>query len=229
MANHLVDLYEHGAREVIGEHFPAIVKNNTVDGRLVAMPWFTDAGLLFYRTDLLEKYGYDGPPETWDELEEMAKTIQDGEILAGRENLWGFVWQGNIYEGLTCNALEWIASHGGGTIVNAEKHVTINNPQAQKALERAARWIGYISPPVITAFEEESARRWWESSNAAFMRNWPYAYASGLNSPVRGRFDVARLPGEKAGQGGLPRSEDGSWQSHSTANIRMLQRISRCS
>jgi trehalose/maltose transport system substrate-binding protein len=72
LAEHFVDLYEYGAADVAGEHFPAIIENNTVDGKLVGIPWFTDAGLLYYRTDLLEKYGYDGPPTTWDELEEMA-------------------------------------------------------------------------------------------------------------------------------------------------------------
>src|SRR5690606_30726350 len=61
LAEHFVDLYEYGARDVAGEHFPAIVENNTVDGKLIGIPWFTDAGLLYYRTDLLEKYGFDGP------------------------------------------------------------------------------------------------------------------------------------------------------------------------
>ena len=201
MAEFFVDLSQHGADQFAGEHFPELIQNNTVDGRLVAMPWFTDAGLLYYRTDLLEKYGYSAPPKTWDELEEMAKTIQDGEVQTGRENFWGFVWQGNIYEGLTCDALEWVASQGGGTFIDADKKVTINNPQALRALERAKNWIGYISPPAVTGFLEEDARRWWESGNAAFMRNWPYAYASGQNSPIKGKFDLAPLPGGEAGTG----------------------------
>lgn len=201
MAKFFVDLYEYGANQFAGDHFSALIHNNTVAGRLVAMPWFTDAGVLYYRTDLLDKYGYSAPPKTWDELEEMAKTIQDGEVKAGRENFWGFVWQGNIYEGLTCDALEWIASSGGGTFIDADKNVTINNPNAIQALERAKKWINHISPPAVTGFMEEDARRWWESGNAAFMRNWPYAYASGQNSPLKGKFDVAPLPGQEAGQG----------------------------
>jgi trehalose/maltose transport system substrate-binding protein len=203
MANHLLDLYQYGARDLTEGHFPELIKNNTIDGRLVAMPWFTDAGLLYYRTDLLEKYGYDGPPQTWDELEEMAKTIQDGEIQDGHENFWGFVWQGNIYEGLTCDALEWMASHGGGTFIDSNKNITINNPNALKALRRAAKWIGYITPPAVTGFMEEDSRRWWQSGNAAFLRNWPYVYsmAKADGSPVKGKFGVAPLPGEKPGQG----------------------------
>ena len=203
MANHFLDLYDYGARDYIDVHFSELIQNNTVDGRLVAMPWFTDAGLLYYRTDLLEKYGYSGPPNTWDELEEMAKTIQDGEVSAGRENFWGFVWQGDIYEGLTCNALEWIASSSGGTFIDAEKNVTVNNPKALEALERAVKWVGYISPPAVTGFKEEDSRRWWQSGNAVFLRNWPYVYsvAKAKGSPVQGKFDVAPLPGENPGMG----------------------------
>ena len=68
LAEHFVDLNEYGGAEIAQEHFPAIIENNTVDGALVGIPWFTDAGLLYYRTDLLEKYSLD-PPTTWDELE----------------------------------------------------------------------------------------------------------------------------------------------------------------
>jgi trehalose/maltose transport system substrate-binding protein len=209
MANHLLDLYQYGARKFTEGHFPELIQNNTVGGRLVAMPWFTDAGLLYYRSDLLEEYGYAAPPKTWDELEEMAKTIQDGEIRKGHENFWGFVWQGSIYEGLTCNALEWVASHGGKTFIDQEKNVTINNPRALKALQRAANWIGYISPPAITGFMEEDARRWWESGNAVFMRNWPYVYAPVQETSLKGKFGVAALPGDTPGQGAATL---GGWQ-----------------
>ena len=100
LATHLVDLNEYeGVQEAVGGHFPAIVENNTVDGKLVGIPAFTDAGLLYYRTDLLEEYGFDGPPATWTELEEMATTIVEGEG-ADNPDFTGFVWQGEAYEGL---------------------------------------------------------------------------------------------------------------------------------
>src|SRR6478736_9096145 len=94
-------------------HAPGIVASDTVGGKLVAMPWFGDFGMLYYRTDLLKKYGYSAPPTTWQELFTMAKKIQDGE-KATNPNFSGFVFQGNAYEGLTCDSLEWIASSGGG-------------------------------------------------------------------------------------------------------------------
>src|SRR6056297_1282526 len=202
LADHFLDLNEYGAQEVADKHFKSIIQNNTVNDRLVAMPWFTDAGLLYYRTDLLEKYGYDGPPETWAELEEMAKTIQAGE----RENnpdFWGFVWQGNAYEGLTCNALEWIHSNDGGRIVNEEKEVTINNENAIEMVNMAADWVGEISPPGVTGLVEESSRKMFEAGNAAFMRNWPYAYSLGNQEGkvIAGKYDVAPLPAGDSGSG----------------------------
>src|SRR5690606_15267863 len=78
LAEHLVDLNEYGAAEVVDQHFPAIVQNNTVDGRLVGLPWFTHAGLLYHPTDLLAMHGFDAPPGTWDDPTQMAQAIQDG-------------------------------------------------------------------------------------------------------------------------------------------------------
>jgi len=211
LAEHFVDLYEYGAADVAAEHFPAIIKNNTVDGKLIGIPWFTDAGMLYYRTDLLEKYGYDTPPANWQELQEMAQTIQDGERAEGNQDFWGFVWQGNAYEGLTCDALEWVDSNGGGDIVSADKVITINNPAAIQAVDQAAGWVGTISPPGVTGFGEEDARGVWQAGNAAFMRNWPYAYSLGQadDSAITGLFDVSPLP---AGASGAGSATLGGWQ-----------------
>jgi trehalose/maltose transport system substrate-binding protein len=211
LAEHLVDLNQYGADKVAGEHFPAIIQNNTVDGKLVGIPWFTDAGLLYYRTDLLEKYGYSAPPKTWQELADMAKKIQDGERAAGNQDFWGFVWQGKAYEGLTCDALEWIYSNGGGTIVSPDKKITINNPQAIAAVDTAATWVGTISPPGVTGFSEEEARNAFQAGNAAFMRNWPYAYslAEQSDSAIKGKFDVTPLPAGASGNGAATL---GGWQ-----------------
>lgn len=196
MLEHAVDLGQYVPQGEIDAHFPAIIENNTVDGSLVALPWFTDAGLLYYRTDLLEKYGYNGPPETWAQLEEMAETVQAGERADGNSSFWGFVWQGNRYEGLTCDALEWQYSFGGGSIVEPDGQITVNNPQTVKALEMAKGWVGNISPPGVTTYSEEEARAVFQTGNALFMRNWPYAYAlgQGEDSAIRNKFDVLPLP-----------------------------------
>ncbi len=205
-----IDLAPHaGAEEQ--RHIPAIVANNTVDGRLVAMPWFASAGLLYYRKDLLEKYG-EPVPKTWAQLEKTAQRIQDAERAEGNAKMWGFVWQGRAYEGLTCNALEWVASHGGGHIVDADGRVTIDNPGASVALGRAAGWVGTISPPGILNYAEEEARGVFQSGHAVFMRNWPYAWslARAEDSPVRDRVGVARLPASD--EDSQPASTLGGWQ-----------------
>lgn len=208
-AEHFLSLNDTGALEFTAAHFPAIIENNTLNGELYAMPLYTDAGLLYYRTDLLEKYGFDGPPETWTELTEMAQTIQEGERAEGNADFWGFVWQGDAYEGLTCDALEWIASNAGGTIVSPDGVITINNENAIAAVELAASWVGTISPISVTGWGEEESRAVWHAGNAAFMRNWPYAYTLSNNedSAVRGVFDVSVLPrGE-----GTPAATLGGW------------------
>ncbi len=211
LAEHLIDLSPYLTEEEIAAHFPAIIENNTVDGALVGIPWFTDAGLLYYRTDLLEKYGYDGPPETWDDLTEMAQTIQDGERAEGNDEFWGFVWQGNAYEGLTCDALEWQYSESGTRIVSPEGEIEVNNELTIAAFERAASWVGTISPEGVTGYAEEDARAVWQAGNAAFMRNWPYAYSLGNaeDSPIAGLFDVSPLP---MGASGHSAATLGGWQ-----------------
>ena len=211
MAEHAADLSELIPQEEIDSHFPAIVENNTVDGKLVALPWFTDAGLLYYRTDLVEKYGYSGPPQTWDELEEMATTIQEGERAEGLSDFWGYVWQGNNYEGLTCDALEWQVTEGGGFIIEPDGTITVNNPACAAAFERAAGWVDTISPPGVTTYQEEDARGVWQTGNAAFMRNWPYAYSLGNaeDSAIAGLFEATTLP---QGAGNRSAATLGGWQ-----------------
>ena len=106
LAAQFVDLTA-AAKDLIPTEFPSIIQSQTVNGKLVALPVFTDAPALYYRKDLLEKYKV-AVPKTWDELTAAAKTIQDGERAAGAKDFWGFVWQGNAYEGLTCDALDWV-------------------------------------------------------------------------------------------------------------------------
>jgi trehalose/maltose transport system substrate-binding protein len=212
LAPHAVDLKKYFKDDEIKAFFPRIIENNTVGGRLVSIPWFTDAGMLYYRTDLLEKYGYKEPPKTWEELAEMAKKIQDGERKAGKPDFQGFVFQGKASESVTCNAIEWIYSFGGGTIVEPDKKVTINNPKAIKALETAKSWVGTISPLGVTTYGEEESRNIWQAGNAAFMRNWPYAYALGADpkSVIAGKFDITVLP--KGGDDGKNAACLGGWQ-----------------
>jgi trehalose/maltose transport system substrate-binding protein len=210
LANQFVDLTE-ATKDVVGEHFPSIIESQTVEGKLVALPVFTDAPALYYRKDLLEKYGAK-VPTTWAEMAETAKMIMDKEREAGAKDMWGFVFQGNAYEGLTCDALEWVKSNGGGQIIEADGTVSINNPQAAAAIDMAKSWIGTIAPPGVLAYQEEESRGVWQTGNAVFMRNWPYAYSlgNGEDSAVKGKFDVTTLPAG-TGDGARSAATLGGW------------------
>jgi trehalose/maltose transport system substrate-binding protein len=211
LASHFIDLAQHIDAGQIGQHFEAIIDNNTVGGRLVGMPWYTDAGLLYYRTDLLEKYGKQ-PPATWQELAATAQQIQDAERAAGNDKMWGFVFQAKAYEGLTCDALEWVDSFGGGSIVAADGSITIDNENAAAALDMAAGWIGTIAPEGVLNYAEEEARGVFQSGNAVFMRNWPYAWSLGNadDSPIKGKIGVSALP--KGAEAGKNTGVLGGWQ-----------------
>src|SRR5579864_7177439 len=201
LADNLLDLKAYIPDQEIQAHFPELIAANTVNGRLVALPANLNEGMLFYRVDLLRKYGYRAPPKTWEELEVMARRIQSGERASGNKDFWGFVWEGAPSEALTCNALEWQVSEGGGTILDENGKVTINNPNTIRAWSMAARWVGSISPPGVTAYREWDAFNMWQAGKTAFMRNWTNAYvaARAQNSPTKGHFDVAPLPRGRAG------------------------------
>ena len=210
LAPHLVDLKPSVPDDVLAQHLPAIVKNNTIDGKLVAMPWYTDAGLLYYRKDLLAKHGLP-VPATYGDLVAEALTIQEAERAGGAHDIWGLVFEGNAYEGLTCNALEWVDAYGGA-ILGDEGQIVIDSPRAALALAQAASWVGTIAPPRVTRFVEEDARIAFQLGNAVFMRNWPYAWAllNADNSQLKGKVGVAPLP--SGGAGGKHSAVLGGWQ-----------------
>jgi trehalose/maltose transport system substrate-binding protein len=201
-----IDLKPYFANE-ISAAFPAIAASYTVDNKLVAVPYDANIGLLYYRADLLRQYGYRAPPRTWDELESMAARIQAGErakskkVKKVKKKFWGFVWQGAATEALTCNALEWQAAEGGGQIIEKDKTISVNNPDAIRAWQRAARWVGSISPPSVVRYREWDALNVWVAGDAAFMRNWTLGYADSkaAGSPIRNKFDVSLLPGGTTG------------------------------
>jgi trehalose/maltose transport system substrate-binding protein len=211
LAPHLVDLSRYIDKDTIRQYFPTLIANDTLAGKLVAIPWFTNAGVLYYRKDLLEKYGAQ-PPTTWQELTAIARRIQDAERKAGKPRMQGFVFQAKGYEGLTCDALEWIDSFGGGALVDADGKVTVDNPRAVAALELATSWIGDIAPQGVLNYDEEESRGVFQSGNAVFMRNWPYAWALGnaADSPIRGKIGVIALPA--GGPDGHRTGVLGGWQ-----------------
>lgn len=167
--------------------FPGPIAAATFDHKLYAVPWYVDAGVLYYRRDLLERHGI-APPATWPELVHAARRILDAEQ---DPKLAGFLWQGKQYEGLICVALEVIRSNGTDLW-------TGDRDRAETSLRFLRDTISMhrITPLSTSMADEESTRRLFEEGRALFMRNWPYAWSllERAGSPVRGKIGMAPLP-----------------------------------
>jgi multiple sugar transport system substrate-binding protein len=175
---------------------PAALAAGIHEGRLYRVPVRTDAGLLYYRRDLLAAAGFD-PPRTFADLARIAAALQSP------PHVWGFVWQGKQYEGLVCGFLEVLHGHGGFWIDPATLDVGLDRPEARAALEFLRACLGShpISPPGVTTYQEEESRRLFQDGRAIFLRNWPYVWrlAQAVDSPLRGRIGalpMVHAPGE---------------------------------
>lgn len=168
-----------------GEFIPSTVETTDYEGKKWALPFNTNAGFLYYRSDEVPK-----APTTWEDVYKQAK----------EDN--GLVYQGERYEGLTVNFLELLYSAGGKVLSDDGETVEIDSPETREVLEFMAKGIedGAVSK-AVTTYEEESSRRAFESGNATFMRNWPYAYALGKESNIAEDFEVTRFPGYAGNEG----------------------------
>ncbi|RMG04529.1 MAG: ABC transporter substrate-binding protein [Nitrospirae bacterium] len=205
---------------------------NTYRGRLYGIPFFIDSGLLFYRKDLLDAYGFE-PPETWEELVRQAETIVDGEKRKGN-HIYGYSGQFKQYEGLVCDMLEFIMSNGGYVINHDTGRVTLADTPAIKAVQFVRdRLIGKVAPRGVLTYQEPESLDLFIQGKAVFMRNWPYAW-SRSNDPetsrVAGKVGISVLPHFK---GGKSFSTLGGWQigisafsSHKEAAIRFARFLS---
>ncbi|KAJ3280166.1 hypothetical protein HK104_000863, partial [Borealophlyctis nickersoniae] len=175
--NYLLPLDSYLDKTTLDQHNPDILVNDRVNGHYVALPFYADYGLFFYRKDLLEKYNRPFP-QTWDEMEQTAGIILRGERQAGNNNLTGLSTQLDAYESLTCNVAEWTKSVGGGTIMDVNGRMTMNNEHTAWILNKMRSWINddpWIIPTGSLVYRENSSLDKFASGNAIFMRGWPYA------------------------------------------------------
>jgi trehalose/maltose transport system substrate-binding protein len=205
---YLIDLQPYLASD-IALLDPQLLRSYSVNGKLVAVPFNVPLGGLEYRTDLLREYGYLHPPRTWDELESMAERIQTGERAKGKKDFWGYVWQGNAAESLTCNALEWQVAAGGGRIIERDRTISVNNPAAIAAWQRAKHWIGWISPPGVVSYRETDTMLVFDSGRAAFSRIWILTPMS-RKGQARQIGWRSTLPALKTGLARMPGGTEGS-------------------
>ena len=191
-AGHLTPLEELAEALGIAQtaFLPGMAEANELQGNLVALPWAADAGLLYYRSDLLEEYGYDAPL-TWAQLQSAASDVKEGGGPAQ-----GYVWQGVASENLTCNTLEHIWSRGESPPHEDDRFV-FDSPQTRTALEQMLELVeSGTSPSDIANYDEGSSLATFLRGDALFMRHWAGAweYVNSQESPVKGRVGVAALP-----------------------------------
>jgi trehalose/maltose transport system substrate-binding protein len=195
LAEYMVDLkpYFPSENQIVD---PEVLATYVVDGKLTGIPYHPNSSVLYYRLDLLHKYGYNAPPRTWDELEKMALRIQEGERAAGKKDFWGFVWPGTTRESLTHIGLEWQVTESGGLTIEPNKKISVNNPNAIHAWERGAHWVGWISPPSVPSYTEwDSSNSFWISGDAAFARGWSdYFQRHPPDEPFRQVAGVTSVP-----------------------------------
>ncbi|MGH7825327.1 MAG: ABC transporter substrate-binding protein [Candidatus Binatia bacterium] len=176
------------------QFLPAPILANTYRGRIYGVPLFIDAGMLYYRKDLLEKYNFT-PPRTWPELVRQAKNIVAQEK---DPRLTGFSGQFKQYEGLVCNMMEYIVGNGGALWNEAELKSALNLSKAKEAVSFVRdEIIGEISHRGVLAYQEPESLALFTQGRAIFHRNWPYAWEIAndpATSKVAGRTGLTLLP-----------------------------------
>ena len=184
-------------------YLPGPLAGCTYNGKLWAAPTRTDAGLIYYRTDIIKT-----PPSTWAEMTSMAKANAPSKAKVG------YVWQGAQYEGLVCDFTEVLYGYGGSVLdPNNPKSVTVNSSEGVAALTLMRSWVGGISPSAVTTYKEEDSRSSWQNGDSVFMRNWPYAYSLGNDpstSKIAGKFEVHNML--YGGNNTTGHSSLGGWQ-----------------
>lgn len=171
---------------------PGLVQGASYRGQVYAAPFFMDAGFLYYRKDLLAKANLP-VPHTWSQLISDSKILQQKGLVK-----YGFVWEGNAYEGLTCDWMEYSTDAGGKILNSSGTHAAIDSSANLQALTLMRQLItDHVSPAAVTTFQEPQAMAVFDAGQAAFLRNWDYAWSNSndpTNSKVVGKVGVAPLP-----------------------------------
>lgn len=198
-AGWLQPLDEHFSKAELAEHLQADIEGGRYQGKLYRVPWRTDAGMLYYRKDLLAQAGI-SPPETFADLMKASKTLQEKDLAR-----WGYVWQGRQYEGVVAMFVEVLEGFGGFWVNPDTQEVGLDKPEAISALKFLVETIREgVSPGGVTTYQEDEARRLFQSGGTVFMRNWPYAWAllNAEDAPTRNKVGIQAMvhtSGEESG------------------------------
>ena len=198
-AGWLLDLSDRLSEDELKAFMDKDVEAGRYKDKLYRIPLRSDAGMLYYRTDLLEQIGAK-PPETFEDLVKTSQQLQEKKATR-----WGYVWQGAQYEGLPAMFVEILEGFGGFWVNSETNEVGLDQPEAIKAVEFLRSAIDKsISPPGVTSYREEDTRRLFVSGESAFLRNWPYVWATANEegSEIKGKVGIkpmVHIPGAKSG------------------------------
>jgi len=208
----ILDLSDRFTDQMRSEFLEPTLETNTFDGKIYGVPWFTDVGMLYYRTDLLKKAGIDAPPKTWDELMEMAREVQE---KTGTQ--YGFLFQGAEYEGGVVNGLEFIYNAGAEVMPPDDPtKIVIDQGGADKGLAMQQRLVAEgVAPEAVATWKELETQDAFIKGNAVFMRSWPFVYGTILGGKETGselkpeQVGIAPIP--TLAQGDESFSGQGGW------------------
>ncbi len=201
-AGWLKDLSEFVSEDELQDFLDGDINGGKYQGGLYRMPFRSDAGMLYYRTDLLAENGYN-PPETFEQLKEISENLQKKGVAK-----WGYVWQGKQYEGLSAMFVEILEGFGAYWVNPETLEVGLDSEKAIAAVEFLRSTIKEdISPPGVTTYAEEETRRLFQGGEAVFLRNWPYVARLAADSDIAGKYALKPMvhqPGYNSGacQGG---------------------------
>ena len=195
----ILDLSDRFTEDMRSDFVGAAIDSVTYKGKFWGVPWFTDAGLLWYRKDLVEESGFSKGPTTWDELKEIAeKTSRD----SGTE--FGFVFQGAQYEGAVVHGLEHVWTHGGEVLTDAGE-VVVNQAEPISALRTHRSMIeDGVSSIAVVNYKEPETHTAFLNGSAVFCRNWPYMYGL-LKDPAQSQVtpeqvEITTLPYDESSE-----------------------------
>jgi multiple sugar transport system substrate-binding protein len=198
-AGWLMDLSDRVTDKDLKVFLDKDVEAGRYKSKLYRIPLRSDAGMLYYRKDLLEQVGAK-PPETFEELVKISKQLQEKKATR-----WGYVWQGAQYEGLPAMFVEILQGFGGFWVNPDTNEVGLDKPEAIQAVEFLRSVIAQgISPPGVTTYREEDTRRLFVSGETAFLRNWPYVWpsANDKGSKIKDKVGIKPMvhaPGKTSG------------------------------
>ena len=195
-AGWLLDLSDRTSQAELAQFLDGDVRGGMYEGKLYRMPLRSDAGMLYYRTDLLSQAGYP-PPETFDELIQISQALQSQDVP------WGYLWQGKQYEGLAAMFVEILEGFEAFWVDPQTLEVGLDRPEAVQAAEFLRSTIDKkVSPPGVTTYAEEETRRLFQSGQSVFLRNWPYVVGLAADSAIAGKFAIKPMVHKPGGNSG---------------------------